>query len=407
MSTSKRTPWYALQIMLVVTGCASGSGLTPAVPVATSAPSSTTPTAPSASSSGANGSAGAGATLPPVPSVKNAPLVPRVQYPADNQAIASRDSNFILGSIGSGDATLTINGFPVTVAPNGAFIGWLPNPPSANPQYELIATRGAETARKILRVRVASPTMLPQQGKLVVDNASLQTGRGQRLRGNEFVRISLRVPNNVAKWPWVEIVSTKSGIADTSRVPMVWDGAARDLMASAGSPAYKGDGPALSPGDFTVTAEIAADRLAPSLVNSARATISTKVVVVRGVDTVRVAVAPPEVTDPSRRVLGVLKTTAAFESDTDRVVIGRPIPEGTYKWMLFPGTPVEITGKQGDFTRVRLDANLEVWVQNTDVAALDSATPMPRRVSGGMRVNPAKDWSGSRHSNGQSRAVSR
>jgi N-acetylmuramoyl-L-alanine amidase len=123
-----------------------------------------------------------------------------------------------------------------------------------------------------------------------------------------------------------------------------------------------------------------------------RNTTSVRVVAVHQADTVSIPFAAPELVDPDKRIIGVLRTAAAFESDTDRVVIGRPIPDGTYKWILFPGTPVEITGKQGEFTRVRLDANLEIWVANADVAPLDSGTPMPRRVTGGMRVNPAKEW---------------
>ena len=61
------------------------------------------------------------AGLPPVPAIKGAPIVAHVQYPADNQLITSRDSNFVLGSVGSGDAHLSINGIEVPLAPNGAF----------------------------------------------------------------------------------------------------------------------------------------------------------------------------------------------------------------------------------------------------------------------------------------------
>src|SRR5437899_566852 len=59
--------------------------------------------------------------LPPVPEV-DGPLAIRVQYPGENQVVTSRDSNFIFGSIGSGKATLRINGFPARVYPNGAFM---------------------------------------------------------------------------------------------------------------------------------------------------------------------------------------------------------------------------------------------------------------------------------------------
>src|SRR5688500_16267579 len=58
------------------------------------------------------------APLPPMPLVEG-PLAPRVVYPQANQMIGSRDSTFILGSVGHGRASLTINGQPVRVWPNG------------------------------------------------------------------------------------------------------------------------------------------------------------------------------------------------------------------------------------------------------------------------------------------------
>src|SRR6185369_17794219 len=66
--------------------------------------------------------------LPAVPAV-DGPLAVRVVYPRPDQVVTSRDSNFIFGSIGSGRATLRINGVPVRVYPNGAFIAFVANPP--------------------------------------------------------------------------------------------------------------------------------------------------------------------------------------------------------------------------------------------------------------------------------------
>src|SRR5215212_5639235 len=75
--------------------------------------------------------------LPPIPLV-DGPLRPRVQYPSANAVIAARDSNFIFGSVGTGRATLTINGAPVAVLPNGAYLTYLPLPPRDAPRYELV-----------------------------------------------------------------------------------------------------------------------------------------------------------------------------------------------------------------------------------------------------------------------------
>jgi len=99
---------------------------------------------------------GAESVLPPIPAVRG-PLAVTVVYPKAGATIAVRDSTFIFGAVGSGDATLTINGAPVAVEPNGAFLAWLPVPDSALSRYDLVAVRGADTAR------LTQPIVIPSR----------------------------------------------------------------------------------------------------------------------------------------------------------------------------------------------------------------------------------------------------
>jgi N-acetylmuramoyl-L-alanine amidase len=98
--------------------------------------------------------------LPAVPHVSGA-LAIKVIYPDSGHLIQSRDSNFILGSVGNGDAGLTINGQLAPVWPNGSFLAWLPNPPASAPKYELVATTGTDTARLTLPVKINVPPTGP------------------------------------------------------------------------------------------------------------------------------------------------------------------------------------------------------------------------------------------------------
>jgi N-acetylmuramoyl-L-alanine amidase len=91
--------------------------------------------------------------LPPVPEVRG-PLQISVTYPKPDQLLTVRDSNFIFGTLGTGDAALRINGVAVPVWPNGAFMGWLPVPPDSAPRYELLAGNSTATARLTLPVRI-------------------------------------------------------------------------------------------------------------------------------------------------------------------------------------------------------------------------------------------------------------
>jgi N-acetylmuramoyl-L-alanine amidase len=98
--------------------------------------------------------------LPAVPARVGA-LALDVVYPGEGQALAASDSNFVFGSVGTGDAALRINGLPVRVAANGAFLGFVPVP--AGGVYELVATRGGETRtlRRTVRVPAARPERTP------------------------------------------------------------------------------------------------------------------------------------------------------------------------------------------------------------------------------------------------------
>jgi N-acetylmuramoyl-L-alanine amidase len=79
-------------------------------------------------------------------------------------------------------------------------------------------------------------------------------------------------------------------------------------------------------------------------------------------------------------------------SDTDRVIKGRPVPGGTYKWLLMPGTVVRLTGWSGAFARVRLDEGLDVWVDSADTRLLPIGWAPPPRVARNAQVVPDSAW---------------
>ncbi|MDQ3950845.1 MAG: hypothetical protein M3282_10920, partial [Gemmatimonadota bacterium] len=286
-------------------------------------------------------------SLPPVPLVEG-PLAPRVTFPPADYAITSRDSNFIFGTISNGRATLTINGRPAQVWPNGTYLAFVPNPPPEAPRYELVAVAGRDTARLTHPVRIAPPREpLPMTGPLLVDSASATPQGTLVLRDDERVRVSVRAPATAGAfvaWP-------------AGRQPLTWLGGE------------------------TFAAEVPARAFRDSAF----------VVVTRDADTVRLPLARLDpVDDAAPRWVQLGDSVAA--ADTDRVVIGRPIPAGTYKWMLLPGTVVQQTGRAGDNVRVRLDRSLEVWIDSVNVVPLPPETLSPRRVLGPITLMPTPEW---------------
>lgn len=93
-------------------------------------------------------------SIPPA----SGPLDLRVVYPQPNGTIAARDSTFLLGSLSSGSASLTIDGQAVRVHPNGAWLAWVALPPDSAFTLRLVATTSADTMRLDLPLQRAGPS---------------------------------------------------------------------------------------------------------------------------------------------------------------------------------------------------------------------------------------------------------
>ncbi len=343
---------------------------------------------------------GARAALPAVPAVRG-PINIRVQHPPAGTMLAV-DSTFVFGTVGTGDATLRINGVSVPVANNGAFLAYLavpdgfrqgalpvPSqstsqgaPPAASrvtsqpaasqadsgPQFVLDVVRqvpmptAADSSRARVRIRrPGAATLLPDTGLLRVDSASVRPNSAQMVRGSERVRVSVRAPDNATAW-------VRS--SDNRTIPLV----------------RRGGGGGANQTGTTFVGEARASQLGAQ----------ARIVIARGADTVRLGVRSPDTlltALPTR--YGVLRSTTGglvAQSDTDQVVIARPVPDGFYKWSLLPGTQLQITGSQGSEQRVRFDSQLETWVSASNIEMLPEGTPDVSRVSGGLRVVPARDY---------------
>ena len=188
----------------------------PAAPVEAAAPRTPTP------------------ALPAFPKVTGT-LVPDMVYPPEGYLLSVRESTFVFGNVGNGDATLTINGAPVTVNPNGSFMVFLPVP--ADTAYTLrAALASGDTAIAVRKVRFPARGAAPAR---------------------------------------------PAAVLDTTGFP---------------------------------------------------------------------------------RAVTLTNTNEYAMSDTDMVTIARPVAGGTYKYFLLPGTVVQATARLGGSVRVRLDSQLDAWV---------------------------------------------
>lgn len=288
------------------------------------------------------------------------PLTLRVQYPSTGALISARDSTFLLGTVNHGGATLTINGAPVSVNPNGAFLAWVAMPPRVKPTFELLATvPGGETRRLSLPIRLPAERLAVDAARPpYFDTTSVLPRAGLALRPDEPVRVSVR-------------------LAAGARAELRPGSCAATSQTAIAVPAITLP---LAEGAETAAREV------PSRLIRCGATVA---VFGRG-DTV--AVTRPIAAIADGDSLGLVRVGVASSSDSDDVVIARPIAGGTYKWFIIPGTVLRATGRQGDAVRVALEAGLDVWVDAGAVVTLPVASSPPRRVVSNVRVVPGDGY---------------
>lgn len=144
--------------------------------------------------------------LPPVPAVDGV-LDIRVAHPTAGSAKPGVDSTFIFGTVGTGQAELAINGTPVTVARNGAFLAYLPVPQSG--EWVLEARKGALSRdREVVAYRPPpppAPAAPPLPAKPVatvfpVPRVGVVTGGADTLATGSAVAYGMPTPTADRRW---------------------------------------------------------------------------------------------------------------------------------------------------------------------------------------------------------------
>lgn len=328
--------------------------------------------------------------LPPVPPVRG-PLVLKVMYPAPDAVLQIRDSSFLFGTAGSGDARVTVNGQAARVWPNGAWLAYVALPLDSVMPVRIEARTAADSAALDYPIR----RLVPDAGRLTVGAAWVDTlsltpsgrlwlGQGEYVtlgvRAAEGAQVRLRLPDGTAvplnSQPGTMEVpaGVRAFDRDTTRLqtPVVRDRFVGLLRGRAVGP---DPGPVL-PLPFA---------LAP--LDTAWAVVEAIV----GADTAR-ARWPLQAA-----VLDSLPLVAELADDTtqgavpDSMTVGRAVPGGTYAWFFPTGTRAAVIGRRNDDLRLRLSRAAEAWIPVAEARPIARGGPAPAAVVGSVSITPHPD----------------
>jgi len=351
--------------------------------IAACATTSTNPATRSGSGPGNDAPSGQRGSLPPVPA-RDGALAIDIVYPDEGAQLATADSNFIFGSVGTGRARLTINRQPVEVAANGAFLGYLPVPVDGVYTVEAAATSGGETRRAQLRRTVRVPVRQDPPdagGPLAIVAGSVTPGGALTVGEAEPVTVRVRATPGA---------TARLMLADGSSVPLVErrvaeraTGFQQDVSgATHESSEYAG---AFAP-RAGVAGGAANATVAPVPAGAGRATIE----LARGRDTLRM---------PLAATIGVLRPgetrlAIAAGDRPDSTVIAQALPGSNtpYQWFFPVGTRLVIDGEREGFLRARLASGVSVWIDAKSLRLLPAGTPAGEATVGTVRVVPSMEW---------------
>jgi N-acetylmuramoyl-L-alanine amidase len=128
------------------------------------------------------------------------PLRPRISYPGEQTALPHRDTTLVYGSLGSGRASLTINGVRVRVHPNGSFLSRIPVPAADGAFLRLVAVLKGDTAVLVQRVRLETDRSRTAEDAVAITPSSLELIRNAIVRAGDLVPLEVSTKRGARTW---------------------------------------------------------------------------------------------------------------------------------------------------------------------------------------------------------------
>jgi len=275
----------------------------------------------------------------PAPATRE-PLRIAVIYPDTADVIQSHDSTFLFGNVGvgRGDAALSINGQPIPVQANGAWIAWLPLPDDTIARFQIVARAGvgAEQGETTFVARIAPHFRPPINAVAWIDTTSFDPGDSVVFPAGEGIRLSVRATPGARVRLRIEGHGSIPFAPDTLPDEPAWGVRAFGTDTAA----YR-----LPPARDRYVAWLPAQLVCDAIVEVIVGSDTARAVWPLFVDTLRRAQLP----------VVVLNDDTAHTGKTDSLTVGKAVPYGTYncsfRWGRRPLRPASGAARRGCSSR--------------------------------------------------------
>lgn len=303
------------------------------------------------------------------------PLAVRVFYPEPDAVIQARDSTFIYGTVGRGDAMLEVNGVEVPVLANGSWLAWLPLPDDSIATFALRASTGSDTVTDTTSFPLAG-VRFPCVTCAWVDSTSFVPSGRVALPPDERLRVRVRATPGATVRLLLPASDTVTLVPDTLPDEPPWGVRAFAIDTNGERGAVTADRFV----GWTQTARLVTGDSIPLV------EVATAFDTLRQPWPVTVEPYPAD----SALVIVVNDDTAGL-GETDSLTVGRALPGGSYHWFFPTGTPALVTGYWNGLLRLGLSHATAAWIDSADAQRLPPGTPSPAAVVGALRLVPESD----------------
>jgi N-acetylmuramoyl-L-alanine amidase len=334
--------------------------------------------------------------VPAMPAVRG-DLELSVVYPKWRDLVDAPDTNFIFGSTGNGDASLTVNGNSVPVWPNGAWFAWIPFPQDSLMEFHLEASVGDQRAELTYLAQRASRFIPPDRPAWIDSTAVTPRGRVWWPAGDE-VPITVRAAPGASVRIVFDDGTVLPLVADAAPGTVPWGVRAfgRDdakLVRGTDESRYVGVLMArnLGPHPGPLVPDRACSHSAGECPFDQPPVASATIEAVNGGDTARVRWSLQVGVLEGPPLVVSLDDDPEEEGNTDGRTIGRAAPGATFHWFFPRGTRAAVSGRINDVLRLQLSRHASAWVPADEARPLARGIPRPSGRVGFLTLAPEED----------------
>ncbi len=289
-----------------------------------------------------------------LPLKTNAQLTVDVVYPREEQIVSASDSTFIFGAANNPAARVFVNGLPMRMYSNGAFMGMVPIS-TGDFLFKCIAQTESDSAEVIINVVVAPYLTTTRNDTIAIDSTFFLPGQNIELRAGDYLEIAFKgTPGLTASFSIPGLIEDAEMVEAPPRKEFYWGESVFGVGKITPTPDVAG----IYCGGLFIKQDTEMDTVE----------IEFELLGANGISAT--AIAPGRLTvrnDSSPRIVEL----------TEEITVARTGSGLGYQMFLPEGVKLWVTGKKGTYYRAQLNSLEDIWVPESNLKFLPAGTPIP------------------------------